>query len=99
MEDVVHFTTLYDIYKNVLTARQREIFESYFFENFTLDEIAQFDGVSKSSVAKTMKQVKEALEECEGKLHFKEYRDKLENEFKNEEDILNRILKYDNIVS
>ncbi len=99
MEDVVHFTTLYDIYKNVLTARQREIFESYFFENFTLDEIAQFDGVSKSSVAKTMKQVKEALEEFERKLHFKEYRDKLENEFKNEEDILNRIFKYDKIVS
>ena len=63
MEEVVHFSRLYDIYGNLLTERQQSVFESYYFENLTLDEIALFDGVSKSSVAKTLKQVKEALEE------------------------------------
>lgn len=86
MKEVVHFSSLYDIYGNLLTERQKDVFESYYFENLTLDEIALFDGVSKSSVAKTLKQVKETLEEFEEKLRFFEYMDKVKKEFENEED-------------
>ena len=30
MEEVVHFNELYDLYRELLTDRQREIFEYYF---------------------------------------------------------------------
>ena len=65
----------------------------------TLEEIASNDGVSKSSVAKTVKQVKETLEDLERKLHSLDYRNKVKKEFENEPDILNRLAKYDNIES
>ena len=77
MEEVVHFNELYDLYRELLTDRQREIFEYYFFDNLTLEEIASNDGVSKSSVAKTVKQVKETLEDLERKLHSLDYRNKV----------------------
>ena len=98
MEDIVHYGELYDLYQNLLTRRQREVFEDYFFENLTLEEIAKFDGVSKSFVAKTIKQIKVSLDETEERLHFREYMKKIKQEFKDDEDILNRISKYDNIV-
>ena len=99
MEEVVHFNELYDLYRELLTDRQREIFEYYFFDNLTLEEIASNDGVSKSSVAKTIKQVKETLEDLERKLHSLDYRNKVKKEFENEPDILNRFAKNDNIES
>ncbi len=99
MEEVVHFNELYDLYRELLTDRQREIFEYYFFDNLTLEEIASNDGVSKSSIAKTVKQVKETLEDLERKLHSLDYRNKVKKEFENEPDILNRLAKYDNIES
>ena len=99
MEEVVHFNELYDLYRELLTDRQREIFEYYFFDNLSLEEIASNDGVSKSSVAKTVKQVKETLEDLERKLHSLDYRNKVKKEFENEPDILNRLAKYDNIES
>ena len=99
MEEVVHFNELYDLYRELLTDRQREIFEYYFFDNLTLEEIASNDGGSKSSVAKTVKQVKETLEDLERKLHSLDYRNKVKKEFENEPDILNRLAKYDNIES
>lgn len=98
MKDVVHYNGLYDLYRDCLTDRQKSVFEDYFFENLTLDEIALFDGVSKSSVAKTLKQTKEILEDYERRLHFYEYMRAIKDEFVEEEDILNRIAKYDNMV-
>lgn len=98
MNDFVHYNALYDLYKEMLTERQRQVFEDYFFENLTVDEIAENDGVSKSSVAKTIKQTKKSLEDLENKLHFLCYMEKIKSEFKNEEELLNRIMKYDNIV-
>ncbi len=98
MEETLHYTELYDLYGSLLTERQRSIFEDYFFENLTLEEIAQFDGVSKSSTAKTIKQIKVTLDETEKNLHFLEYMKKIKAEFEDELDILNRLKKYDNIV-
>lgn len=98
MENMLYYGRLYDVYKNILTDRQRSIFEDYFFENLTLEEIAENDGVTKSSVAKTIKQIKENLEGLEVKLHFCEYYDSLKKEFDGEDDILNRIVKYDKMV-
>lgn len=97
MEDFVYYSALYDLYKGLLTERQREVFESYFFENWTTEEIALHDGISKSAVAKTIKQIKISLDEIEDKVHFFRYKKNIVDELKNDKDLLNRIIKYDNM--
>lgn len=55
------YIKLYDIYKELLTEKQKEYFESYYFEDLSLSEIAENIGVSKTIIAKTIKQVEEKL--------------------------------------
>lgn len=98
MEDLLHYSVLYDLYKELLTEKQKRVFEDYFFENLTLDEIASNYGVSKNAISKSIKQIKTSLDGYEKNLHKKEYIDSLKEEFKSEEDILIRIAKYDNIM-
>ena len=39
MEENIEITLLYDIYGKLLTAKQQEIFESYYLYNLSLREI------------------------------------------------------------
>ena len=59
MEEVLHYTLLYDLYKGLLTSKQRETFKDYFEENLTIEEIADNNGISKSAVSKTIIGIKE----------------------------------------
>ena len=68
MEEVLYFNELYDLYSGLLTDKQREYFEDYYFNNLTLQEISENNLVSRNAV---FKQIKEA----EQKLHF--YEEKL----------------------
>ncbi len=98
MDELIRYTRLFDIYKGLLSDKQAETFKDYYFENLTIEEIAENRGISKNAISKTLMAVKKALDEYEEALHFSKYMSELQNEFKNEEDILNRINKYDNIV-
>lgn len=99
MEDLIHYTELYDLYKNLLTENQRRTFEDYFEENLTIEEIAENSDVSKNAVFKTIKNTKETLDKYEESIHMKEYIASIKNEFLNDEDVLIRISKYDSILS
>lgn len=98
MDEVLYYTRLFDIYKGVLTEKQVEVFTDYFFENLTLEEIAENHEVSKNAISKSILNIKNILEDYEHKLHVVKYIRELKNEFKNEEDILIRIDKYDSII-
>lgn len=98
MDEILYYSSLYDVYKRALTPKQRSTFTDYFFENLTLDEIASNNGISKNAVSKTILGIKNTLVELESKMHLLEYIKSLKSEFKNEEDILQRIDKYDNII-
>lgn len=98
MEDLIYYTRLFDLYKNVLTEKQRETFEDYFFENLTIEEIAQNNGVSKNAISKMIKNIKALLLKMEEDVKFARYIYSIKNEFKNEEDILRRLEKYDTII-
>ena len=39
MEDVVYFNELYDLYGDLLTDKQREYFEEYYFNNLSYAEM------------------------------------------------------------
>lgn len=68
MEDRVYLTCLYDYYGELLTNKQREYFENYYFANLTLAEISENNNISRNAVHKALKETKELLEHYEEKL-------------------------------
>lgn len=98
MEELVHYSELFDIYKRVLTDKQINTFRDYFFENLTLEEIAENNGISKNAVSKSLMNIKKILDSKESELHILEYMKKLKKEFEGEKEILIRLEKYDNII-
>ena len=54
MEEREYIISLYEIYKELLTIKQKEYFENYYYEDLSLNEIATNNGVSKSMVSKNI---------------------------------------------
>lgn len=65
MDKKIYLNELYDYYKGLLTDKQREYFESYYFEDLSLGEIAENNNVSRNAVHNQLKIVEEKLEEYE----------------------------------
>lgn len=61
MEERVYIILLYDYYGKLLTDKQQKYFEDYYFDNLTMDEIAENDNVSKNAVSKQLIGIKEKL--------------------------------------
>lgn len=70
MEEFVKQSWLYDFYGDLLTDRQKEIYEAYVMENLSLAEIAQEYEISRQSVFDLIKRVDNTLNEYEEKLHL-----------------------------
>lgn len=68
MEKIVEQAMLYDFYGELLTEHQRQIYEDVVFENLSLGEIAQEEGVSRQAVHDIVKRCDKALSEYEEKL-------------------------------
>ena len=62
------YSLLYDYYGCLLSSRQREVFELYNEENYSLSEIAGEIGVSRQAVHIALCKANEELEIFEGKL-------------------------------
>ena len=50
MENVLYLTELYDYYSNLFTEKQKSYFEDYYFDNLTMEEIAEKTGRSLGTV-------------------------------------------------
>ena len=50
MEKIVEQGLLYDFYGELLTKHQRQIYERIVYDNLSLGEIAQEEGVSRQAV-------------------------------------------------
>lgn len=79
MERYVYYGMLFDIYQKLLNERNREVFELYYDENLTLQEIADNLGVSKSYIGRIIKNTEKKLDELESKLFIYTKRCKLES--------------------
>lgn len=77
MEDILYLTGLYDYYAGFLTSKQQSYFEDYYFDNLTMEEIAENNNVSKNAISKTLIEVKEKLLEYERILHLYENKVKI----------------------
>jgi hypothetical protein len=68
----VRLGILFDYYGELLTDKQREFFEDYYFDNLTLQEIADNYEISRNAVHKTLNSIIKKLEYYEEKLKLYE---------------------------
>lgn len=52
---------LYDYYGELLTRKQQDFFEDYYFNNLTLQEIADNNEISRNAVHKTLNTIEKKL--------------------------------------
>lgn len=72
MEKFVEQTLLYDFYGELLTERQRQVYESVVLEDYSLSEVAEELGISRQGVHDMIKRCNRILEDYEDKLHLVE---------------------------
>ena len=63
---------LFDYYGELLTDKQRDFFEDYYFDNLKLQEIADNYDISRNAVHKTLNSIIKKLEYYEEKLKLYE---------------------------
>ena len=76
MDDLLEMTMLYDFYGELLTKKQRSMFELYYMENHSLGEIAKNQGVSRQAVFDGLKKVKAKLFDWEKKVGYMAFYEK-----------------------
>ena len=79
MEDREYLIILYDYYGELLSDKQREYFEEYYFDNLSLSEISENDGKSRNAIHKSIKGSSSKLYEYEEKLKLYEKKQRLDN--------------------
>ena len=99
IEKTYYISMLYDFYSELLTEKQRQYFELYYFNNYSLQEISTELNVSRNAVSDQNKNTVKILEEYEEKLKlYEKYQTRqklLKNilELTNDEKIINIINK------
>ena len=76
MEKMLYLNSLFDIYKDLLTDKQKQYFMDYYFNNLSLSEIAEKYSVSRNAIFNQLKIIEEKLIDYEKKLKI--YAKKLE---------------------
>lgn len=79
MDKKLYLVNLYDYYGVLLTEKQQQYFENYYFDDLSLREIAENDNVSRNAVHGQLKNVEERLQFYEKSLHLYENRGKVLN--------------------
>ena len=87
MEEVLYFNELYDLYNGLLTDKQREYFEDYYFNNLSFSEMAENYNVSRNAIFKQIHIVTDKLKEYESILNLLKKRKKIEEMIESIEDI------------
>ncbi len=91
--DREYIVVLYEIYKNLLNEREKNYFEYYFYEDYSLNEIAELYKVSKAYSSKYLNKVISKLMKYEKLLNINEKNNNIRellNKIRNEE-IKNKI--------
>ncbi len=71
MEKDFELIELFEIYKDLLTARQKDLFTSHYLLDLSLQEIAEEEKTSRQSVFDAVKKVRGKLVEYENVLKIK----------------------------
>ena len=73
----LHYVELFDYYGELFTDNQKEYFIDYYFNNLTLQEIADNNNVSKNAVHKNIKDITKKLDYYEEKLNLYDNKKKI----------------------
>lgn len=93
---------LLERYGDLLTDHQREVLEEYYFEDLSMNEIADNYGVSKAAISDLIRRTCDTLEKYENSLHLVSVYNELEtlslkmnekNVDKDLTDLLDKILR------
>ncbi len=90
MEKDLNYSELYEVYKNLLTENQSEVFNLYYLCDLSLGEISEIKGISRQGVSDTLSKTRELLVDYENKLELLTIKRKLislKNEIKDTEAI------------
>lgn len=79
----IHYVELFDYYGNLFTEKQKEYFIDYYFNNLTLQEIAENNDVSKNAVHKNIKDITKKLDYYESKLKLYDNKKKIQKLIEN----------------
>ena len=71
MDKDLEYIELFEIYKDLLTNKQRELFASHYLFDLSLSEIAEQEGGSRQSVYDAVKKVKKKLDSYENSLKIR----------------------------
>ena len=85
MESREYFNSLFDIYKELLTKKEQDAFKEHYVEDLSMQEIADNQNVSKSSVGMTIKRAEQKLKEYESKLHIYDKKKKIKEALLNKD--------------
>ena len=72
MDKILEQSLLYDFYGELLSEHRRKIYEASLFEDLSLSEIAESEGISRQAVHDNIRHSEKALREYESKLHLVE---------------------------
>ncbi len=79
MEKDLQFIELFELYKGLLTDKQRELFSSHYLFDLSLSEISEQEGGTRQSVYDQIKKVKAKLLEYEKVLKLNEKYSEINN--------------------
>lgn len=92
MDERIYYINLYDYYGELLTEKQKNSFEDYYFNNLTLAEISENEGVSRNAIHKQIKEVERNLTHYEEVLKLYEKGTKIKELIKDlDENLQNEI--------
>lgn len=78
MEERLYLINLYDYYGELLTDKQRDYFEEYYFNNLSLAEISENYDISRNAIHKQLKDVEGKLLHYESILSLYHKKQKIE---------------------
>ena len=72
MENKFYINRLLDFYGTLLTDKQRSVCSYYYREDYSLQEISEIEGISRSGVLDMLQRCRKKLENYEKSLHLAE---------------------------
>lgn len=70
LDNKILMCNLYEIYKSQLTSKQAIVFEQYYYDDLSINEISEISGVTKNAVFNSLKKTEKRLIELEKNLHI-----------------------------
>ncbi|AIS52550.1 DNA-binding protein [Thermoanaerobacter kivui] len=90
-DDFLFMNLLYDFYGALLTDKQKEIFEMYYLNDYSLGEISELLNISRQGVYDTLKRAESSLKFFEEKLGLVKRHQEIMNKLQEIKKLIDRI--------